>query len=123
MKKLRAFKVFNFDWICRNYDFKTNKGSAIKSKHVLTGNLSLCNFGFHACKNISDCFSYYSFDPNNKVAEVELFGIVRASVVHMMDLKEKNEFAREVMKYNLSVQEIPLKEYRSQNNNWCKCKE
>lgn len=50
-------------------------------------------------------------------------GIVRASVVHTMNLKEKNEFAREVMKYNLSVQEIPLKEYRNQDKNWCECKE
>jgi hypothetical protein len=36
----------------------------------------LCKRGFHACKKVQDCFSYYSFDPKNKVAEVRLMGII-----------------------------------------------
>lgn len=53
-------------------------------------------------------------------------GIVRASVVHTMDTKSKNSFAKEVMKHNLSVKEIPLLDYRKDlvtgNINWCLCK-
>lgn len=48
-------------------------------------------------------------------------GIVRAAVEHLMDVKMKNEFMREVMQYNLSVKSIPLLEYRKQLSAWCKC--
>ena len=49
-------------------------------------------------------------------------GIVRVAVTHMMDRKSKNEFAKEVMKYNLSVKEQPLLEYQKANIKWCICK-
>ena len=48
--------------------------------------------------------------------------IVTASVEHMMDRKIKNEFAKEVMKYNLNVKSIPLLEYRKMDIKFCKCK-
>lgn len=49
-------------------------------------------------------------------------GIVRVAVEHMMDRKSKNEFAKEVMEYNLSVKQQPLLEYRKANSEWCGCK-
>ena len=48
-------------------------------------------------------------------------GIVRAAVEHQMNTKSKNEFLKEVMKYDLSVKTIPLLEYRSGKNEWCNC--
>lgn len=48
-------------------------------------------------------------------------GIIRAAVAHMMTTKSKNEFMREVMKYDLSVKTIPLLEYRQNKPEWCKC--
>jgi len=48
-------------------------------------------------------------------------GIVRTAVKHMMDRKSNNDFAKEVMEYNLNVIELPLLEYRNQNADWCKC--
>ena len=33
-----------------------------------------CKVGFHFCEKLIDCFNYYSFDPNNKVAEIEAIG-------------------------------------------------
>lgn len=48
-------------------------------------------------------------------------GIVRTAVKHMMDRKSKNDFAKEVMEYNLSVKEQPLLEYREKNPDWCEC--
>lgn len=41
---------------------------------------------------------------------------------HMMDKKSKNEFAKEVVDYNLSVKQQPLLEYRKANEKWCGCK-
>lgn len=49
-------------------------------------------------------------------------GIVRVAVEHMMDKKSKNEFAKEVMEYNLSVKQQPLLEYRKANAGWYGCK-
>lgn len=46
-------------------------------------------------------------------------GIVRVAVEHVMDTKSKNEFMREVFKYNLTVKTQPLLEYREQNAEWC----
>lgn len=48
-------------------------------------------------------------------------GIVRTAVKHMMDRKSKNDFAKEVMQYNLNVKEQPLLEYREQKADWCEC--
>ena len=35
---------------------------------------SCCNRGFHFCKELKDCFNYYPFNPNNKVAKVIALG-------------------------------------------------
>lgn len=35
---------------------------------------SCCNRGFHFCKKLNDCFKYYQFNPNNKVAKVIALG-------------------------------------------------
>ena len=48
--------------------------------------------------------------------------MVRGAVLHKMTVKSRNDFAKEVMKYNLSVQEIPLLEYRANDLKWCDCK-
>ena len=66
---LRAFKVFNPDWTCKGFQYEIGK------TYKIEGEPSMCESGFHACKKVSDCFSYYSFDPKNKVAEVELSGV------------------------------------------------
>jgi len=67
---IKAYKVFNSDWTCRGFQFEVGKTYQIEGKP------EMCENGFHACKKVQDCFSYYSFNPNNKVAEVELSGIV-----------------------------------------------
>ncbi len=67
---IKAYKVFNPDWTCKGFQYEIGKTYSIKDKPVL------CERGFHACKKVSDCFSYYSFDTKNKVAEVQLSGII-----------------------------------------------
>jgi len=68
---MKAYKVFNPDWTCKGFKYKVGETYEIES------DLILCKKGFHACKNPSDCFNYYSFDPKNKVAEVELLGDIQ----------------------------------------------
>ena len=67
-KKMRGYKVFNPDWKC--YGMQYEVGRTYKHK----GNLSLCESGFHFCEKLIDCFNYYQFNPNNKVAEIKAIG-------------------------------------------------
>ena len=68
---MKAFKVFNSDWTCRGFKYEVGKD------YTHEGEIIMCEAGFHACKKAIDCFEYYPFDPQNKVAEVELLGKVK----------------------------------------------
>ena len=70
MENVKGFKVFNPDWTCRGFQYEVGKTYEENVKP------SVCNRGFHFCKQAKDCFNYYSFDPNNKVAEVIALGEV-----------------------------------------------
>ena len=65
---IKGYKVFNPDWTCRGFQYQVGK----TFKH--DGDIEMCGAGFHFCRKISDCFNYYDFNSNNKVAEVEAIG-------------------------------------------------
>ncbi len=65
---VKGYKVFKPDWTCRNFQYEVGK---IFEEDVIP---SCCDRGFHFCEKASDCFDYYGFDPNNKVAEVIALG-------------------------------------------------
>ena len=67
---VKGYKVFNPDWTCKGKQYTC---PGIFEEDV---NPSVCNVGMHFCKNASDCFRYYDFDPNNHVAEVIAYGTV-----------------------------------------------
>jgi len=65
-----AYKVFNSDWTCRGFQYQVGETYEEKVSP------SVCDRGFHFCKKLADCFNYYNFDPNNKVAMVEALGYI-----------------------------------------------
>ena len=65
---IKGYKVFNPDWTCQGFKYEVGK----TYKH--NGDIIICVAGFHFCQKLSDCFNYYSFDSNNRVAEVEAIG-------------------------------------------------
>ena len=65
---MKGYKVFNPDWTCRGFQFEVGKTFEEDVKP------DCCSRGFHFCIKASDCFNFYSFDSNNKVAEVEALG-------------------------------------------------
>lgn len=67
---ITAYKVFNPDWTCLGFQYEVGK------TYIHEGKLKPCESGFHACKTLASCFNYYDFDPDNKVARVELSGEV-----------------------------------------------
>ena len=56
---IKGYKVFNPDFTCRGFEYAENTEFKFK------GEISMCNSGFHFCEKASDCFSYYSFNPDN----------------------------------------------------------
>ena len=67
---IKGYKVFNSDWTCRGFQYKVGETFAHN------GNIEMCGKGFHFCQNASDCFNYYQFNSDNKVAEIEAIGLV-----------------------------------------------
>ena len=68
MNEVKGYKVFNPNWTCRDKRY-TCPGTFEED-----GSLSVCNRGMHFCKKAIDCFKYYDFNPNNRVAEVIAYG-------------------------------------------------
>lgn len=69
---VRGFKVFNPDWTCSPNG--NTKQYTCPGKFEEDDALVQCDRGMHFCKKAADCFNYYSFDPENKVAEVIAYG-------------------------------------------------
>ena len=67
---VRGFKVFNPDWTCRGFQYEIGKTYEMEGEPVC------CSSGFHFCTKATDCFSYYGFDSENKVAEIIALGEV-----------------------------------------------
>lgn len=67
---VKGYKVFNPDWTCRGFQYEVGK------TYEHDGYIGICHAGFHFCERAVDCFNYYKFDSNNKVAEVEATGLV-----------------------------------------------
>lgn len=65
---VKGYKVFNPDWTCKGFQYEVGK---IFEKDVKP---RCCDRGFHFCEKVADCFSYYSFNSKNKVAEVIALG-------------------------------------------------
>ena len=71
---VHGFKVFRPDWTCSPNG--NTKQYTCPGKFEEEGELDVCGHGMHFCENAADCFNYYDFDSNNKVAEVIAYGTV-----------------------------------------------
>ncbi len=69
---VHGFKVFNPDWTCSPNGNTKQYTCPGKFEEDVTP--VRCGRGMHFCKKAADCFNYYSFNPENKVAEVIAYG-------------------------------------------------
>ena len=72
MEEIRGYKVFNSDWTCSPNG--NTKQYACPGKYEEDITPIRCGRGMHFCRKAADCFNYYTFDSNNKVAEVIAYG-------------------------------------------------
>lgn len=66
---ITAFKAFNEDFTCRNFQYEVGKS------YHMSAEIIICKRGFHACKNPLSIFDYYPIF-NSKIAIVKLWGVV-----------------------------------------------
>ena len=88
---VRGYKVFNPDWTCRHFQYEVGK---VFEEDVEP---SCCDRGFHFCLKAADCFNYYSFNSNNKVAEVVALGAVDYSEDNSKACTNKIHIVREIL--------------------------
>ena len=87
---IKGYKVFNPDWTCRNFQYEVGK----TFEEDVTP--KCCDRGFHFCTKASDCFNYYSFNPENKVAEVLALGMVDTESGDTKCCTNKIQIVREI---------------------------
>ncbi len=68
MSEIKGYKVFNPDWTCKGFQYEVGKSYEMEEQPVA------CKQGFHFCEKLEDCYSYYNFAKNNKVAEIIAYG-------------------------------------------------
>ena len=87
---VKGYKVFNPDWTCREFQYEVGK---VFEEDVTP---ECCKAGFHFCTKANDCFDYYSFDSNNKVAEVLALGEVDSHPGDTKCCTNKIQIVREI---------------------------
>ena len=92
MAKVKGFKVFHSDWTCSPNGH--TKQYTCLGKFEEEGELDICSHGMHFCQTAADCFNYYSFNSENKVAEVIAYGEVRTD--DDKSCTDKLEIVREI---------------------------
>jgi len=101
----RGYKVFNPDLSCRGFQFEVGKD------YKLDGPIEICRRGFHFCLKAAHCFSYYKFDSQNRVCEVEALGVI---LTHDKDSKICTDHIRIIRE--LSWQEVLVVANDGKNN-------
>ena len=75
---VRGFKVFGPSWKC-NPRPGIFKQYTCPGRFQEYGEIKVCGHGMHFCKKAADCFGYYDFNPEYRVAEVVAHGEVKES--------------------------------------------
>ena len=89
---VKGYKVFRPDWSCSPNG--NTKQYTCPGKFEEEGELDVCGYGMHFCQTAADCFNYYDFDSNNKVAEVIAYGEVQTE--GNKSCTDKLEIVREI---------------------------
>ena len=87
---MKGYKVFNPDWSCREMQYKVGTSYEMDDKPVV------CNRGFHFCIKASDCFKFYDFYSQNKVAEIEAYGDIDQEADSSKCCTNKIKIVREI---------------------------
>ena len=90
--RLIAYKGFNPDMTCRNFQYEEGK------TYEIDGEIKLCQRGFHACTNLMDCFNYYCGEIKEDAVfhEVYLEGVSDETLADSKVVASKITIGREI---------------------------
>ena len=71
METVKGYKAFESDWTCRGKKY-TCPGVF---EDCAPEDLKICSKGIHFCERLIDCFAFYNFSEQTKIAEVEALGM------------------------------------------------
>jgi hypothetical protein len=70
MKRVKGFKAFSPDMICRDMQYE------IGQEYKMDDTPIPCQKGYHFCKSIADCYGFYPMDDETVICEIEALGEV-----------------------------------------------
>ena len=70
MKRIKGFKAFSPDMICRDMQYEMGQEYKMDDTPIP------CQRGYHFCKSIADCYSFYPMDDETVICEIEALGEV-----------------------------------------------
>lgn len=74
---MKGYKVFNSDWTCRGFQYEVGKTYEMDDEPII------CKQGFHFCTDPKDCFKYYNFWDDIKIAEIEALGDIDREYMYL----------------------------------------
>ena len=90
-KTVKGYKVFNPDWTCRGFQYKVGECYEMDEKP------KICERGYHFCKDLKDCYDYYSFNSDNKVAEITAYGDIDVEENRKKSCTNKIKIEKEIV--------------------------
>ena len=87
---MKGYKVFNPKWTCRGFQYQVGESYEMDDKPIV------CDRGFHFCIKASDCFKFYDFNSQNKVAEIEAYGDIDQEADSSKCCTNKIKIVREI---------------------------
>ena len=70
MEEQKYYKAFNKDLKCREMQYEIGK------EYTFDGEPIPCQQGFHFCKSIADCYSFYDMSEDTRICEIKALGDV-----------------------------------------------
>ena len=87
---MKGYKVFKSDWTCRGFQYEVGKTYEMEDEPII------CKQGFHFCTDPKDCFRYYDFWGDIKIAEIEALGDIDREYMDSKCCTNKIKIIREL---------------------------
>jgi len=81
--KMKGYKAFNADLTCRDFQYEVGR------IYETDEQISLCEQGFHFCRNLSDVYNYYPLSDDTRICEVVALGKIETDGVKYVTNKIK----------------------------------
>ena len=87
---MKGYKAFKKDLKCRNFQYE------IGNIYELDGEPVICEYGFHFCLNIADCYQFYEMSDDTRICEIEALGKIVTDTDSIKYCTNKIKIIREI---------------------------